>query len=266
MQSDKHTRVNVRILVKAFPQHSDKYEETVCCAGIREDKRELIRLFPITYRRLPPEHQFDRYDRIDVTLTKASSDPRPESFRLDQSTLRVVEQGRKLSPEARVRLWSPYVVSSLKELESENRGDAKRSLGIVRPDAGSLKFFYRAAEPEEAFDSRPLQALMFDAPLKTLAPPEFVFGYRYTSQGNKHEHTIQDWEVQAAYLNYQRQYGNKKEALAKLAEEYGGNIPHDNPHFIMGTMKRRPHVFLLIGILRSQLDPAELARQTQLPI
>jgi hypothetical protein len=91
-----------------------------------------------------------------------------------------------------------------------------------------------------------------------------TFGYRFTSAGNPHDYSIQDWEVQAAYLAYQHQYGNKDRALAMLAKEYGENIPRDNPHFIMGTMKRRPHQFLLIGILRSQLDPQELAKQMPL--
>lgn len=253
----------MRILVKAFPQHSEKYEETVCCAGVREDTGALIRLFPITYRRLAPEHQFDRYDRIEVTITKAG-DPRPESFRLDQATLRVVDQGSKLDAAAKVRLWLPFIVPSLADLQAQNRSDSKRSLGIVRPDPGSLTFFHRAAEGEEAQDAQPLQALLFDQPLKNLAPPEFAFGYRFTSAGNSHEYSIQDWEVQAAYLAYQRQYGSKERALAMLAQEYGENIPRDNPHFIMGTMKRRPHQFLLIGILRSQLDPQELAKQTSL--
>lgn len=70
--------------------------------------------------------------------------------------------------------------------------------------------------------------------------------------------------MQAAYLNFQREYGSKDLALEKLAQEYGENIPRDNPHFIMGTMKRRPQQFLLIGILRSQLDPQEVAKQTAL--
>jgi hypothetical protein len=250
-------------LVKAFPQHSEKYEETVCCAGIREDTGELIRLFPITYRRLPPEHQFDRYDRIEVTITKAG-DPRPESYRLDQATLQVIELGSKLSAESKVRLWLPFIVPSLTELQTQNRSDTKRSLGIVRPDPGSLKFFHRPVDTEEAEDAKPLQALLFDQPLKNIAPPEFAFGYRFTSAGNAHEYSIQDWEVQAAYLAYQRQYGSKERALAMLEHEYGQNIPRDNPHFIMGTMKRRPHQFLLIGILRSQLDPQEVAKQTTL--
>jgi diketogulonate reductase-like aldo/keto reductase len=56
----KNVRLRVRILVKAFPQPSEKHEETVCCAGITEDRRQLLRLFPIRYRRLPKDHQFER--------------------------------------------------------------------------------------------------------------------------------------------------------------------------------------------------------------
>ena len=74
MTPSKHVRTRVRILVKAFPQHSDKYQETVCCAGVTDDA-QLIRLYPITYRRLAQENQFNRYDLIEATLTKASPVP-----------------------------------------------------------------------------------------------------------------------------------------------------------------------------------------------
>jgi hypothetical protein len=137
----KNQRTCVRILVKAFPQHSHKYEETVCCAGITDAGR-LIRLFPITYRRLAPEHQFDRFDLIEATLTKATSDPRPESFRVDHDSIRVIERGGKLSDESKVKLWQPHIAPSLEALQHENRSTG-RSLGIIEPDAGSLEFFHR---------------------------------------------------------------------------------------------------------------------------
>src|SRR4051812_41718399 len=105
MQS-KHQRTCVRILVKAFPQHSQKYEETVCCAGVT-DAGQLIRLFPITYRRLSAENRFDRFDQIEATLTKSTSDARPESFRVDHDSIRVIERGKSLSDESKVMLWKP---------------------------------------------------------------------------------------------------------------------------------------------------------------
>ena len=88
MTLSKHHRIRVRILVKAFPQPSKKHEKTVCCAGITDDGRELLRLFPIRYRRLAKEHQFERFDLVEMMATKAS-DPRPESFRVDEVSIQL---------------------------------------------------------------------------------------------------------------------------------------------------------------------------------
>ena len=67
--------------------------------------------------------------------------------------------------------------------------------------------------------------------------------------------------MQATYLNYQREYGSSDKALQMMAQEYGQNIPSRNLHFIMGNMAKRQSQFIVIGLLRSGLDPAELARQ-----
>ena len=40
--------------------------------------------------------------------------------------------------------------------------------------------------------------------------------------------------------------------------------PTRNLHFIMGTMAAHPRTFIVIGLLRSGLDPAELAKQSDL--
>jgi hypothetical protein len=101
-------------------------------------------------------------------------------------------------------------------------------------------------------------------PLKPLDPPEFVFGYKYTSSGTPHTHTIQDWEVQAAYSAYLRRYSTRDEALKMLDHEYGTRIPTRHPHFIMGTMKLHPRNFILIGLLRTGLDPDAFDKQGSL--
>jgi hypothetical protein len=120
-------RLRVRILVKAFPQPSKKHEETVCCAGVTEDGTRLLRLFPIRYRRLAQEHQFERFDLVEMIATKAS-DPRPESYRVDEASIRLLERS-SLTDEAKVRLWTPFIAPLLKELLEDNRA-TNRSLGI----------------------------------------------------------------------------------------------------------------------------------------
>ena len=49
-----------------------------------------------------------------------------------------------------------------------------------------------------------------------------------------------------------------------MTQEYQENIPRHNLHFIMGTMKAHPQTFIVIGLLRSPLDPAVLDAQGEL--
>jgi hypothetical protein len=51
------------ILVKATPHISQKYGETVCCAGVTLTG-EWLRLYPVTFRRLEDAKRFGRWDHI----------------------------------------------------------------------------------------------------------------------------------------------------------------------------------------------------------
>jgi hypothetical protein len=210
MALSKHRALRIRILVKAFPQPSKAHEETVCCAGITEDGRELLRLFPIRFRRLPQEHQFDRFDLVEMTATKAS-DPRPESYRVDEPSIRLIERNT-LTEEAKVRLWQPFIAASLKQLHIDNR-TTNRSLGIIRPDPGSLKFIVKPAKDADATDREVAEQVrqvqqnsLLEDPLTPLEKPAFAFSYRYKSDGSPHHHVIHDWEVQEAHRQYKRRY------------------------------------------------------------
>jgi len=133
-------------------------------------------------------------------------------------------------------------------------------LGIIRPDPGSLKFIVKPAKDADAEDRQIAdqvlqvqQSSLFEAPLTPLEKPEFAFLYRYTSANQPHTNQIHDWEVQAAHRQYKRRYGD--EALDHLKRMYGETIPTRNLHFIMGTMAAHPRTFIVIGLLRSGLDP-----------
>lgn len=258
----------VRVLVKAFPQPSAKHEETVCVAAIAEDTREFLRLFPIRYRRLPEAHRFERFDQVTLTATKAESDPRPESFRVDEGSIKVTENASKLSAQSRVQLWAPFVAPSLTALQ-EDQKKTGRSLGIVKPDPASVIFKYKKvgetdAEDQELTAQLFQQTSLLEDPLKPIARPEYSFAYSFTSGGKQHSYQIHDWEVQAAFHKYKKRYGTEAKALEMLTQEYGQNIPHRNLHLIMGTLHARPWQFIIIGLLRSGLDPAELAKQKEM--
>ena len=52
--------------------------------------------------------------------------------------------------------------------------------------------------------------------------------------------------------------------MAKIRQAYQENIPTRNLHFIMGTMASHPKTFIIIGMLRSGVDPEELSRQGEM--
>jgi len=60
----------VLITVKAYPNPSKKYGETVCCAGIDLQTNSWIRLYPVTYRDLEYSKRFKKYDIIKVKCAK----------------------------------------------------------------------------------------------------------------------------------------------------------------------------------------------------
>jgi hypothetical protein len=75
--------IDVLVLVKAYPQPSTKYTESVCVAGLRVDTPvpEWVRLNPVQFRLLKRDRQFSKYDLIRVLVRRPTSgDTRPESF------------------------------------------------------------------------------------------------------------------------------------------------------------------------------------------
>jgi len=230
MRHGKHVKRRIRILVKAFPQPSQKYEETVCCAGITEDSGELLRLFPIRYRRLDKANQFDRYDLVEMTITRATDDFRPESRRVDHDSIKVIESGMKLSDQSKVQLWKPFISPSIKALLDENK-ETNRSLGIIKPDSGSLQFKIKQATTSDEEDQQVAELVykqqmsFLEDPLKPLDKPLHSFHYEYTCAGHAHKHQIHDWEVQAAFINYKRRYKTEDKTKKMMIQEYQQKIP-----------------------------------------
>ena len=264
---DQYQKRRVCVLVKAQPQDSQKYDETVCVAVVTEDHR-LLRLYPVRFRHLPDDKRFRRFDWIDVDITRAHSDPRPESFKLKEDSLAIVRKHDQATPEENARLWLPAVSASVAELEDLQQTTGQ-SLGIIRPEPETVRFKYQAikrAPPEDQATTQMVyqQASLLEAPLKRLPAPEYVFRYEFACGGKEHAMQLHDWEVQTTYHAYRRKYGTEKEALEKMTEFYQDKAPARNLHLIMGTMQKRPYQFICIGVLRTTADLGHIADQGNL--
>lgn len=86
-------RARILITVKAAPQPSAKYGDTVCVAGVRvdTDSHPWVRLYPVPFRWLDADSQFSKYDIVEVSMRRRNQDSRSESYVPDTQSIRVLQ-------------------------------------------------------------------------------------------------------------------------------------------------------------------------------
>jgi hypothetical protein len=125
------TDAKVLITVKTYPLPSNKYEELVCTAGILENGK-WIRIYPIPFRSLPYNDQYNKYDWVKLDLEKNSSDFRPESYRPRRNFDESIEPLGRVDTSDRWRERKLFVLqevfTSMTELIELAKGEEKKSL------------------------------------------------------------------------------------------------------------------------------------------
>jgi hypothetical protein len=108
---DQAVTLKVLITVKAAPNPSEKYGETVCVAGLSLDpcRSGWVRLYPINFRELGGNETFKKYDIVSVQVVPARQDSRRESWRPQMHTLKVTGH---LNPWAPRRRWLDPAIST----------------------------------------------------------------------------------------------------------------------------------------------------------
>jgi hypothetical protein len=233
------------ILVKASPQVGKKHGETVCCAGVN-DNREWVRLYPVTFRTLDQARQFRRWDRIRFRWQKPKDDPRPESLRVDHQSIEIIGE---LKQKERLNFLQQLEVTSIEKVKAEGK-----TLALLRPR--NLKFLVEKksdgdfAEEKKKFAEFAAQADLFNStPLIPYDPCPYVFKYSYTTDDCEREGTCQDWETDATFYNWSRHYGEQK-ALEYMQRVFGLEYPSKGMVFAMGTHSLYPDTWLINGIVR----------------
>lgn len=127
-------RLRVMILVKATPQPSTTYGDTVCVAGVvlAPGPTRWVRLYPVPFRYMDGDRQFKKYSIVEVDVRDAGSDKRPESLKINAESLLISRETRDwnkrapwvepLSGPTMCGMWAA-VRTNINEL----------SLGAIRP-------------------------------------------------------------------------------------------------------------------------------------
>jgi len=251
-------RMRVLITVKAAPNPSERYGETVCVAGLRLDIEAAgwVRLYPINFRDLDAGGRFRKYDVVSLEARPNPSDPRAESWRPLMDTLKVETH---LPPwQRRQQYIDEYVDGTMCGLiEAVRRDPPARSLAAIRPyEVTGIDIEPHGpwtAEEQRKIDAyvNQLELPVFDRGPKTaLEAPRFRGWYRYLCQApgcGQHRQGIYDWE----WVALQRKLVGRSDddARAELRKRFLDSIcaPSNDLVFFVGNQQKRPQGFMVLG-------------------
>jgi hypothetical protein len=254
---DRSVSLRLLVTVKAAPNPSEKYGETVCVAGLSLDldRPGWIRLYPINFRYLDDTLTFKKYDVVRVDALPARTDQRRESWRPIMPGLTVE---RHLKPWAPRRQWiDSQIVDSMCELKADVkvRSDA-RSLALVRPREVSDLHIVRHpgwTDQEQAKIDKYVQQLdLLDERDRTpLAAPRFKAWYRYRCHDRAcrgHRQVLLDWEF--VVLQRRLVHLADDEACAALRLRFLTEMcaPDRDVAFYVGNQAKRTNVFSVLGV------------------
>lgn len=234
----------VAILVKALPQPSKRYGETVCCAGVTADGL-WKRLFPVRFRHLSGASSFSRWDWVTFTFRLPRSDARAESCHVFEDSIAV---DGHLPLSERSRLLAPLVVNSAKDAAARGQ-----SLALIRPR--KTRFLWRQKsrteieEDREAFRLAARQTSMFDKDLSELEPSPYDFRFKFEDDGGNHDYQNGDWEAHVMFWKECNRTSAAR-ALEWMDETFNRDYPKRGMVFAIGNQAKRPQTWQLLGVIR----------------
>lgn len=257
----------VFITVKTYPTLSKKYDELVCTAGILDDG-SWVRIYPLPFRKLDYDNRYKKYQWLEISLQKNTSDPRPESHRItDIKSIRL--QGRPVGTERgweerkRIIFENNPIYDDLSSLiEKANRNELslavfkpqevvdfiveetvrhwpKDKMALLRQKASQLSLFQTEDELKREF------SVVDKLPYK--------FSYRFRDgKGKEAKLMIEDWEIGALYWNCLKREGDEKKAVDMVKRKYFTEFFQKDIYLFLGTTKqfhgwaRNP--FVIVGV------------------
>ena len=256
------------IVVKTYPTPAWKGGEVVCTAAITEEG-QWLRLFPIPYRLLGTESQFEKYQWIEAKVAKASSDARSESYNLDIGSIRLLKPRLTTARnwQARKAVVMPLLAPSMCWLREQNMANNRPTLGLIRP-AKIKRFRIEASSddwspPEMA---RLNQRRLIDGTHAQLEKIPYNFFYDFQCEAHTcpgHRMSCTDWEMTQAYRSWVRKYGDEWEGAFRNRFDFEMREKFDT-HFYVGTVHGNPHSWVIVGLFYPQPETVSDGIQSKL--
>ncbi|MFZ1072970.1 MAG: hypothetical protein WAO21_05985 [Verrucomicrobiia bacterium] len=238
----------VVITVKAYPNPSQKYQETVCVAGVTKEEG-WVRLYPISFRHLPKGLQFKKYQIIRLKMRK-HEDTRPESFRPDQQSFRLDKILSTAEGWRERKNWLlPTVKASMCEILALQR-ETGVSLGMFKPKEICELVVEKADREWNAIIN---QLSLFENPGKPLELIPFRFKYKYVCDDphcKGHEQSIIDWEACELYRKLRESEADDNALWDKMRRKWIDELwgQDKDSYLFVGNQRVHPRSFLVLGV------------------
>lgn len=245
----------VFVTVKTYPNPSKTYIETTCVSGITDDSH-WIRLHPVHFRSLEEANQFKRYSWIRIRVNKATRDPRPESYHLDENSIQIlrhVDVGKDKLWQERREIIEPMLSPSVEDLRDQ-QASYNTSLGVIRPKEITRFRMEEETEPnwtQEQLAKLDQQDLFSPRQVPRLEKIPFRFYYEFFCDDSRctgHKMKVLDWELAQSYRSWSR--GKMRSEWEKqIKDMYDYRVRHIfDTLFFLGTLVKYPTEWTIGGI------------------
>ena len=265
----------VFITVKTYPTLSRKYDELVCTAGILDDG-SWVRIYPLPFRKMDYEDRYKKYQWIELSLIKNTSDSRPESHRVvDPENIilgKVIDTKNNWQERKSILFDKNPIYTNRDELITKAHAN-ELSLAIFKPKK-IIDFVVKEVEREHNADclahltEQSKQFSLFDIQSETEVETEFSrvnklpykFSYTFVDDiGKESTLMIEDWEIGALYWNCLKACNNDEAlAIQKVREKYFGEFLKRDIYLFLGTTRQyhswASNPFVIIGIFCPPID------------
>jgi hypothetical protein len=240
------------------------------------EEGKLIRIYPVPFRLVGDEQQFKKWQWVTAKIEKASNDNRLESHRIDVSSIQC--EGDPLPTKnhwEQRRYWLNRLplFHDFDELEQARQQDGI-TLALLKPSAINSLRITAVKNPEWTEEEKAkllreqIQGSLFETEetrdLKQLQKLPYDFHYCYTcdtaSSSAEYVHKIVDWEAGALYWNVAK--GSDWED--KFRQRYEREFATKDLMFLMGTIHRFPHQWLIISVIYPPKQPDAVLAQGSL--
>ncbi len=251
------------IVVRTYPVPSETGIESSCTAAIT-DSGEWLRLFPVPWRLLAEDQRFRRYQWVEVDVTKATADPRPESHHLKPGGIRILSKPLPRSKNWRAKkdvvipLRSPSLCYLIRQRDTHQHP----TLGLFRPAEIRKLRIIQEKDPDWTDAQRLMLSqghLFVGPPCEQLQKIPFKFVYVFRCDDSAcpgHNLMCTDWEMLESYRKWRVRYGERWES--KFRQKYEQKmIDQRDTHFYVGTVSSHPHIWIIVGLFYPPVDPAE---------